>query len=76
MTGPQQVVNAIQMNSEERNVLLSLLKDFEDLFDGTLGNWATKHVDLELKPYPKPFNSIYYRVPRINKKHFKMRLSA
>ena len=30
--------NATQLNAEERTLLLSLLEDFEDLFDGTLGN--------------------------------------
>ena len=29
--------NATQLNAEERTQLLSLLKDFEELFDGTLG---------------------------------------
>ena len=29
--------NATQLNAEERTQLLRLLKDFEDLFDGTLG---------------------------------------
>ena len=31
----EQVVNASHMSSEERTLLLSLLRDFEDLFDGT-----------------------------------------
>ena len=42
----KQVVNASQLNSEERTLLLRLLEDFEDLFDGTLGDWATEPVDL------------------------------
>ena len=42
----EQVVNDNHMNTEERNFLLSLLEDFEDLFDGTLGDWATEPVDL------------------------------
>ena len=63
----EQVVNDSQINSEERTLLLSLIKYFEDLFDGTLGDWATEPVYLELKPDSKPFNSRYYLVPRINK---------
>ena len=66
----EHVVNDIHLNSEERTLLLSLLKDFEDLVDGTLGDWATEPVDLELKPDSKPFNSRYYPVPRINKERF------
>ena len=34
----RQVVNASQMNDDERTLLLSLLEDFEYFFDGTLGN--------------------------------------
>ena len=37
------------------------------MFDGTLGNWYTEPVDLEIKPYSKPFNIRYYPVPIINK---------
>ena len=34
----KEVVNkATQMNAEEKNQVLRFLKDFEDLFDGTLG---------------------------------------
>ena len=50
---------------------LNLLKYFEDLFGGALGDWATDTVDLELNPYSKPFNSRYYPVPIINKETFR-----
>ena len=46
------------MNSEERNQLLRILKDFEDLFDGTLGDWDTDNVDLGLKSNYKPLNFV------------------
>jgi hypothetical protein len=38
------VTNCTQLNSIEKNKLLELLKEFEPLFDGTLGNWRTKPV--------------------------------
>ena len=38
--------NATQLNAEERTMLLGLLKDFKDLFDGTLGDWDTEPVDM------------------------------
>ena len=63
--------NSTQLNAEEINQLLSLPKDFEDLFGVTLGDWATEPVDLELKPGSKPFNSRYYPVPRIDKETFR-----
>ena len=59
--------NATQTNYGYITLLLSFIKDFEDLFDGTLGDWATDTVNLELKIYYIPFNSRYYPVPRINK---------
>ena len=67
----QVVANSIQMNSEGRNVLLSLIDHFEDLFGGTLCDWSTDPANLELKPYSKPFNIIYYPVPRINRGEFR-----
>ena len=66
--------NAEQLNDEQRAKLLVLLKDFEDVFDGTLGKWKTDPVDIELKPDAKPVNSRYYPVPRINKETFKKEL--
>ena len=62
------------MNAEEITLLLSLLEYFEDLFDGTLVNWSTEPVNLELNPNSKPFNIRYYPVPRINKEIFRKEL--
>ena len=42
----KQVVNSSQLNAEERTLLLSLIRDFEYLFDGTLGDWSTDPVGL------------------------------
>ena len=72
----KQVVNANQLNAEERTLLLILLEDFEDFFDETLVNWTTEHVDLELQPDSKLFNSRYYLSLESTKKHFKRRLIA
>ena len=48
------VANPSQLNYEERILLLSVLEDFWDFFDGTLGDWATEPVDLKLNPDSKP----------------------
>ena len=41
----EEVVNsADNLNQEQQNQLLKLLKDFEELFDGTLGRWKTTPV--------------------------------
>ena len=55
----QVAANATQMNAEERTQLQGLLKDFEDLFDGALGEWDTEPTDLEFKPNSKPSNYKY-----------------
>ena len=59
--------NATHMNAEEITQLISLLGDFECLFDGTLGDWDIEPVNLELNDNSKPFSCKYYPAPRINK---------
>ena len=66
--------NATHLNAEERTQSLRLLEYFQELFDGTIGEWGTDTVDLELKPYYEPFNNKYYLVPRINKDNFRKEL--
>ena len=41
----------------QRNELLKLLQNFEELFDGTLGTWKTDPVDSDLKEDAKPIFS-------------------
>ena len=55
-------------------MLLKLLKQYETLFDGTLGRWNTTPVNIELQHNSKPINSRWYPVPRINKLTFKKEL--
>ena len=44
------------------------------MYDVTLGDWATEPFDLDINPYPKPFNCRYYPFPRINKETFQKEL--
>jgi hypothetical protein len=41
--------------------------EFEELFDGTLGEWDTERVSLELKEGVKPYSCKSYPVPRLHK---------
>ena len=50
--------------------MLRLLEDFEDFFDGTMGDWDTELINLELKPDYKPFDCKFNPLPRINKETF------
>ena len=53
-------------------MLLRLLRKFESLFDGTLGTWKTKPVELELKdPNCKPYHARPYPVPQSQEKKLK-----
>ena len=52
----QLAANTTHMNAEEKNQILGIIKDFEDLFDGTLVEWDTESVELDLKTDYKPFN--------------------
>ena len=62
--------NATHLNAEEITLLLRLLEDFEEFFNGNLCDWVTEPINLELNSDSNIFNSRYYPVPRINKKTF------
>ncbi len=41
--------NCAHLDSNQQKNLLALLANFNELFDGSLGDWKTKPVSLELK---------------------------
>ena len=63
-----EVVNThcTHLNVHRRQKLLKLLRQFEDLFDGTLGEWKTKPVSLRLRPGAKPYHGRAFPVPHIH----------
>ena len=56
-----------QLNAEERTQIIGILKDFEDLFGGTLGDWEIYPIGIELKTNYKTLNCKYNPLPSINK---------
>ena len=56
--------NSKHLNNDERIVLYDVLTKYEFIFDGTLGTWKTKPVDLELQSVAKPYHAKPYPVPR------------
>ncbi len=48
-------------------MLLVLLLKFEELFDGTLGDWKLLLVSFELKEGAKPYHGRPYPIPKIHK---------
>ena len=55
------------LTPSERDMLLSLLLDYESLFDGTLGDWNRPPVSIELKDGAKPYHGRSYPIPQIHK---------
>ena len=55
----------------QRNKLLRLLHKYEELFDGTLGDWQTKPISLNLKPGSKPYHGRAFPIPHIHLKTLK-----
>ncbi len=55
------------LTPSERESLLSLLLKFEQLFDGTLGEWNIPPVSIQLKEGVKPFHGRPYPIPKIHK---------
>jgi hypothetical protein len=48
----------------EKKYLLKLLRKYEHLFDGTLGNFETSDVKLNLKEDAKPYHANTFPVPK------------
>ena len=60
------------LNTDEKQKLHRLLAKFSHLFDGTLGNWKTDPVELELKNKDeKPYHSKPYPVPHSQEQQLK-----
>ena len=59
-----------QLSVPEQQELLSLLRKYEQLFDGTVGSWNTESVDLILKdPNCQPYHAKPYLVPQSQEKN-------
>ena len=55
------------LSQTDQNKLLELLQDFEELFDGTLGDWRTEPVSFEVKDGVKPYRGRAFPVPKVHK---------
>ena len=68
----RQVANkAIHLTSREREMLYELLLKYKSIFDGSLGDWKTDPVELELKEGAEPHSQRHYPIPRIHREVFK-----
>ena len=64
------VAGANHLNKKQKINLLALLTKYEDLFDGTLGEWKTPPVEFELKEGEVPHSQRHYPVPHLYKETF------
>jgi hypothetical protein len=61
----KEIIKSISTIDEiERNKLLKLLRKYEHLFDGTLGNFETSDVKFNLKEDAKPYHAKAFTVPK------------
>ena len=58
--------NCSHLSTSQKRDLLKLLREFETLFDGTLGDWDTEPIHLRLKPGATPFHGRPFPIPRIH----------
>ncbi len=59
--------NCKHLSADQQKKLLQLLKKYESLFDGTLGDWKTKPVSFQLKEGVSPYRGQAFPVPTIHK---------
>jgi hypothetical protein len=59
--------NCKHLNTDQQKKLLQLLKKYELLFDGTLGDWKTKLVSFQLREGVSPYHGQAFPVPKIHK---------
>ena len=56
--------NCTHLSLQDQNILLELLTEYEELFDGTLGDWNSEPVSFELKKGTKPYHGRPFPVPK------------
>ena len=68
---PAEVERCTHLNNQQQQELLELLQRFSTLFDGSLGTWNTKPVELELKEGATPYYGRPYPVPKSQEEKLK-----
>jgi hypothetical protein len=62
--------NCKHLSANQQKKLLQLLKKYESLFGGTLGDWKTKPASFQLKEGASPYHGRALPVPKIHKDTF------
>jgi hypothetical protein len=58
--------NYKHLSADKQKKLLQLLKKYESLFDGTLGDWKTKTILFQLREGVSPYHGQAFPVPKIH----------
>jgi len=56
----------MHLSDTEQKDSYSLLKMYEDIFDGTLGSWPGEPYNIQLKANAKPYHAKPYPIPKIH----------
>ncbi len=59
--------NCSHLTPSQQEKMLSLLFEFEELFDGTLSDWKRPPVSIEMKEGAKPYHGRSYPIAQIHK---------
>jgi hypothetical protein len=62
--------NCKRLSADQQKKLLQILKKYESLFNGTLGDWKTKLVSFQLKEGVSPYHGRAFPVPKIHEETF------
>ena len=62
----EEVGNGTNLDEDQKQGLLKLLKTFEHLFDGTLGKWKSDPYDIQLKEGAQPFHAKAFPIPKVH----------
>ena len=65
------VKKCTHLSENDRQPLLALLRRYEPMFDGTLGQWRGDDFKIELKEGVKPYYSRPYPIPKIHEETLK-----
>ena len=60
------------LSTTEQDKLLQLLRKYEDLFDGTLGQYKGGEYDIELKADATPYHARPFPVPKVHERTLKV----
>ncbi len=59
--------NCVHLSTPHQSLLFALLLKYEEIFDGTLGDWKLPPVSIELKEGAKPYHGRPHPIPNVHK---------